>query len=154
MEGKKILRIPAGQRIIEALQYVEDLDLTEVYVPEGVEWIRPRAFQMCRNLRTVHLPQSLTHIEMKVFEDCPLEDIYYAGTREQWDRLEISPVRSGSIIGARKHFLGEPTYGKETSVCSGKHSGECVRAGKVRPQIDVDALGEDRENQILERSAA
>lgn len=147
MGEQKIIRIPVGQRTVEVLQYAKDMDLTEVYVPEGVTLIRPKAFHECRNLRVIHLPHSLTHIDMKAFENCPLEDIYYDGTQAQWDAVEISPVRSGGIIGANKHFLREkPSAGsdKQWAERSGAES-------EAKQQIVREVLGEDREGEILER---
>ncbi len=151
MKEEKILHIPAGQRIIEVLQYAEDMDLIEVYVPEGVELIRPKAFDQCSNLKKIHLPQSLAHIDMKAFHGCPLEDIYYGGTAAQWDSLEISPVLSEGIIGARKHFLGDGTMPAGMSV-EAKQSGakmETCAEVSARPQIDPAMLGVDREPEIL-----
>ena len=154
MKEGKIFRIPTGQRTVEVLQYAEDMDLIEVYVPEGVEVIRPKAFNGCKNLRVVHLPQSLTHIDMKVFEDCPLEDIYYAGTAPQWDALEISPVRSASIIGARKHFVGEENadapHDFENAQTEG--SGDKAAVLPARRQIDPATLGKDHQPEILARA--
>lgn len=137
MKEGTILHIPHGQRVVEVLQYTEDLGLVEVYVPEGVEVIRPKAFCGCENLKTVHLPQSLTHIDMKAFDGCPLEDIYYAGTAAQWMELEISPILSSSIIAARKHFLGEENETKK------------VIGSYAERQIDPDKIGEDHQSEIL-----
>ena len=94
---------------IGVLSYAKDADVTKLILSEGVEIIGAKAFSQCENLRTVCLPRSLTHIDMKAFELCPLEDIHYAGTERQWAGVEISPQGSEPISSARKHFIpGDP----------------------------------------------
>lgn len=104
MKKNRELTLPAGESVVEALRYAGNLEIASVTVPEGVEILGAKAFSQCRELRTLQLPGSLTHIEMKCFEGCPLEDIFYRGSANQWMQLEISPQGSGSIITARKHF--------------------------------------------------
>lgn len=104
MNEWKKLTVYVGERTIDVLRHAKDTALVEVAVSEGVEVIGAKAFSQCGGLRTVNLPCSLTHIDMKAFEQCPLEDIYYAGTAQQWEEVEISPQGSEPITAARKHF--------------------------------------------------
>lgn len=103
------LPLPSGEKSVQNRAYAGRTDLTEVTVPEGVEVIETKAFFRCTALRRLCLPLSLRHIDMKAFEGCPLEEIYYAGSQAQWREVEISPVMSGSITAACKHFQGGST---------------------------------------------
>ena len=93
------------EQTIGALSRAKDPSISTLILSEGVEVIEAKAFSQCENLKTICFPRSLTHIDMKAFEQCPLEDIYYAGTQRQWAEVEISPQGSDSIIAARKHFV-------------------------------------------------
>lgn len=105
MNKEEKLTVSSAEQTVGVLQYAEDLELTEVRIPEGVEVIGAKAFSRCMQLRVLYLPSTLTHIDMKAFELCPLEDLYYAGTARQWAEVEISPQGSDPITMARKHFL-------------------------------------------------
>lgn len=41
------------------------------------------------NLESIFIPVSVTTIESYVFHACNLSDVYYGGTKEQWDRIRI-----------------------------------------------------------------
>ena len=97
-----ILMVPAVCTI-PVLAYSQT-EYIEVFVPEGVEIIEPKAFQYCSSLRCLHLPRSLRYIELKAFEGCPLDEIFFAGTPSEWEQVEISPVKDNTVLTARKHF--------------------------------------------------
>lgn len=106
MEKKREWTLPAAGPVVEPLSCAGDQTLASLIVPEGVEVLGAKAFSRCGELRVLRLPRSLTHIDMKCFEGCPLEDVYYGGSAEQWARLEISPQGSEGLLAARKHFAG------------------------------------------------
>ena len=48
------------------------------------------SFANCIHLTRVVIPASVTKIENNLFQDClGLETIYFAGTRSQWQAIEI-----------------------------------------------------------------
>ena len=63
--------------------------LLSVVIPEGVMQIDDGAFSSCTNLKTVYLPTSLKLLNRTTFQylDTVIQDIYYAGTEEQWKTL-------------------------------------------------------------------
>ncbi len=64
--------------------------LTELRLPEGVTDIGSRAFFGCAGLGGMTLPGSLKTVGDQAFFCCDsLKWVEYAGTREQWDALEI-----------------------------------------------------------------
>lgn len=115
--------VPGDSGRIGMLSHAGDQTLTAVRIPEGVAVIEAKAFSQCEHLRTVYLPASLTNIDMKSFENCPLEEIYFSGTRQQWQAIEISPQGSASITAARKHFAGG-SQGQENVIPAADQSEE------------------------------
>ena len=70
--------------------------------PEG-------AFRGCKNLRRITIPKGVRRIGKDVFAGCDsLEDVYYEGTIEEWEKVEIH-------TGKRVVELGELIPG--TPVC-------------------------------------
>lgn len=61
--------------------------LKEVYVPEGAIAIGAAAFQNS-GLTRVYVPSTTIAIDPWSFKDCDdLKDIYFGGTKEQWEKL-------------------------------------------------------------------
>ncbi len=66
-------------------------ELTSVIIPDRVISIGSGAFKLCSELRHVMLPDSLVSIGSGAFSDCShLDYINYAGTKAQWELIEIS----------------------------------------------------------------
>ena len=64
--------------------------LQNVVLGQNVKTIGCGAFGMCQNLKTVTIPKTVTLIEEDAFYGCEkLTDVYYSGTRAQWDRIWI-----------------------------------------------------------------
>ena len=64
--------------------------LTSLTITEGVTTIGNHAFRKCSGLTTVIIPDTVTNIAANAFYDCSaLENVYYAGTQEQWDAVTV-----------------------------------------------------------------
>ena len=62
--------------------------ITSVVLPDGIALTGMNAFARCTNLKSVTLPGSITGLQGSAFEDCSsLTDIYFKGTREQWEKV-------------------------------------------------------------------
>ena len=65
----------------------------EVIIPayhEGIQvlWIAEESFKLCENVKSIKILGKLDRIGYKVFAGCKsLEDIYYAGTKADWEAL-------------------------------------------------------------------
>ncbi|MBQ1505281.1 MAG: leucine-rich repeat protein, partial [Erysipelotrichales bacterium] len=60
--------------------------LTSIRIPTGVT--RIAGFKGCTSLTSIILPKTLTTLGIFTFEDCPaLKDIYFKGTKSQWQDL-------------------------------------------------------------------
>ena len=63
--------------------------LPSITIPDGVTFMDNRVFEGCGELTRVTLPASLTSVGMNIFDICErLTDIYFRGTKEQWDELD------------------------------------------------------------------
>lgn len=69
------LRFLDGQKVIGSLEYNwtrwhGDWRLTELTIPDGIEWINYRAFYNCSYLTTLTIPDSVTKISDGAFANC------------------------------------------------------------------------------------
>ena len=70
------------------------------YIPEG-------AFGACKNLKRITIPRCVRNIRRNVFAGCvSLEDIYYEGTKEEWEKVEIYTGKR--IVEMGKQIPGTP----------------------------------------------
>ena len=97
--------------------YREDLvsvkfpNLTSVALPAGLKEIENSAFASCPNLKIVSLTNSVDTIGESAFLSCnALTDVFYFGTPEQWNSIEIGN-RNDCLLNAALHFVdGEYEY--------------------------------------------
>lgn len=81
--------IPEGVKEIGKLKFVNYINLTKVVIPNSVTEIGYEAFYGCDSLKSITLPNSVTMIGYGAFNGCTsLTDIYYQGTREEWERID------------------------------------------------------------------
>ena len=63
--------------------------ITEVSIPQGVTELGAGCFTECHNLQRVYLPTSIKKISQGVFSYTVLHDVYYGGTKGQWDGVDL-----------------------------------------------------------------
>ena len=64
--------------------------LDRINIPSSVTAIEEATFKQCVSLGSVSLPAGLTSIGAQAFGECSsLTDVYFAGTEEQWNTIEI-----------------------------------------------------------------
>ena len=57
-------------------------------IPEDVKSIDSSAFKYCFNFESLSIPQNVEYISKSAFTKCVnLNEIHYAGTKEQWEKL-------------------------------------------------------------------
>ena len=70
----------------------------QVEIEEGLTTIGDHAFYSCSNLTTLSLPSTLTKIGEGAFDSCSkLKNIYYGGTKEQWDKITLGSALPSDI---------------------------------------------------------
>ena len=66
--------------------------LTSIKLSNNLGSIEESAFESCKSLNKITFPASLQTIKPSVFNNCyKLKDIYYNGTKEEWNNIEIHP---------------------------------------------------------------
>ncbi len=76
----------------------------EARVSKGIKEILIGAFANCTNLTKVTFSEDITTIGRNVFFNCPaLTDIYFEGTREQWEDVAIDSTNDSMLENVTVH---------------------------------------------------
>ncbi len=88
MQCYKLMNITLPQSIdsMGEEMFMNCLMLTEVEIPQGISTIGMKAFASS-GVTTVLIPKSVTTIGSAAFTSCPLSEIYFTGTEEQWNNV-------------------------------------------------------------------
>ncbi len=104
------LTIPDSVTKIGEYAFYECMNLTSITIPESVTTIEEWTFGGCDSLTSVTIPDSITKIEYAAFAWCySLTDVYYFGTEEDWDEVEIYEGNE-DLLDATIHFIGESEH--------------------------------------------
>ena len=89
------IHLPNNIKIIAPQTFAYCESLKSIVIPNGVTTIDYEAFNYCKSLKTMYLPKSLEYIECygpdREWQYCALSgcnslsDVYYAGTKDQWN---------------------------------------------------------------------
>lgn len=84
----KNIVIPESVNSIGHNAFLGCTGLESIVIPDGVTDIEIYTFKDCSSLTQITIPESVTRIGYMAFEECTsLTDIYFKGTREQWDNI-------------------------------------------------------------------
>ncbi len=102
--GLTAIELPLGVMSIGEGAFSGCSGLTAIELPSGVTSLSDFAFSGCSALTTIAIPLSITKISWGAFSRCDgLTDVYYAGTKAQWDAVRI--VRQNdALINATIHY--------------------------------------------------
>lgn len=78
--------------------------VTEVVIPDGVTRIEVGAFTECANLTTLTLPSSLTFIGEDAFGSSNFNNVYYGGSAEQWNAIEVGDKNDGLLNASNIYY--------------------------------------------------
>ena len=80
--------------------------IATIVLPTNLVSINDNVFSECTNLTDVTIPNSINRIGYGAFEKCSkLKNVYYNGTKEQWDLLKIEITSPNYLYRAKKHYL-------------------------------------------------
>lgn len=127
----KTLKLPKGLTVLGASSFRNSTGLEELIIPNNVTSLDYRTFLGCTSLKTIVIPKSITYIDENIFFDTPLENIYYTGTKEQWNAIKIE---TGNI----KLTTDKITYNYGKSTISYDTMG-----GSFAPSPQQKEFGED-----------
>lgn len=108
--GLKNVELPGNISVIGNWSFAGCSSLESVTIPEGVMTLDPSSFRDCSSLKVVTMPVSVTTINADVFKNCKrLSDIYYGGTREDWNKIWIwnSYSDNSALETARIHYQNQ-----------------------------------------------
>ena len=103
--GLKEIIIPDGVTYIYYRTFSGCDSLTGVSIPDSVKGIGNYAFYDCPALESISIPGSVERIEPEAFSG-NLSDVYYSGTEEKWNEIEISDNNS-DLLNAAIHYCME-----------------------------------------------
>ena len=99
----KTVVIPNSVDIVADCAFKGCTSLEKTVFPKGIKEIWEAAFGNCTNLKTIAIPTTITTIYEKAFDGSGLTDVYYEGTKEQWESINISEDNE-TFLNATIHF--------------------------------------------------
>ena len=79
---------PDTVEVVEAKAFEHCANLESITLSRNLKIIKGAAFMGCSKLRSVSLPKSLERIGVFAFSDTAVDEIFFAGTREEFRRIE------------------------------------------------------------------
>ena len=141
------VKLPDSITFIGNSAFSECDSLKEIDLPTNLETIDYYAFEGCDALEKVSIPATVKTIMTGAFTDCnSLSDIYYAGSEQEWNLIEIGYIRgfsdviihfsdtcSHSFTEAKDAVDATCTQNGSTGDVSCKACGEIISSGEVIP---------------------
>ena len=122
--------------------------LAGVEIPQGAGSIETFAFASCAALSVVIIPDSVATIGTAAFASCSLTDIYFTGTKEQWDRISKIGDTAAAVSKATIHYNytpvspPEPDTGDDNDNNSGDNTGDNDNSGSGGNTGGSDNVGD------------
>jgi len=122
-------------------------NITDVILQSNTGNIPTGAFAGCSKLERITIPKNIKYIGEATFKECNnLQDVYYAGSKEEWDKIEIvhtgarvkNPKQLGLIVDI-EHF---EIPGNEPLLNATIHY-NCDPNAEFVPGIKLVAAGKD-----------
>ena len=111
--------IPGSVMNIGDYAFYNCISLGEVTIGDSVTIIGNSTFEYCSSMTSITIPDSVISIGKYAFYDCSsLSDVYYRGTKDQWNSIDINPEGNDFLINTNIHFLGEPVIDKPTELAA------------------------------------
>lgn len=99
------ISIPPEVKFIWIAAFANCSNLQEIVLPDKVALIGSYAFKDCKSIRQATIPVSVGRIETGAFFGCSsLTDVYYAGSEDQWNAIEIDVEDNECLFDAVIHF--------------------------------------------------
>ena len=116
--GLTSITIPDGVTNISPSAFSSCSGLTSITIPDGVTSIGSGAFQWCSRLTSITIPDSVKSIGNSAFYGSNLTDVYYGGSRTEWNEILIGGDND-QLTGANIHCT------KTDSTATTGASGRC-----------------------------
>jgi len=104
-EELRSIVIPGSASRIGEEAFMDCTSILYADIKDGVRTICSHAFAFCSALNTVHIPNSVEKIEKFAFSHChALKDVYFGGTREEWESIVEYGEGDDTLQNAVIHF--------------------------------------------------
>ena len=131
--GLTSVTLHSGIKELPAYAFLNCAALTRVAGTDGLESLGYGAFAGCASLKTFRIPQGITgiyrqtfagsaletvvipdtleYVDWQAFDDCPLKDVYYSGSEDDWNWIDIYEDGNEPLLEATIHFNAETIPG-------------------------------------------
>ena len=122
-ERLKTMSLPSGLTAVSPDSFYGTALKGTLVIPDGVEIIGYRAFKGA-DYDSIVLPVSIKEIRDEALEGVPIDDIYYAGTEEEWQSVWISNITQTAnavdgYFGGHKRLLAATVHFNSTGPGTG-----------------------------------
>lgn len=100
-ESLRAITLPKNVWYIDVGAFRGCISLTDFKIPNGIKKITGDLFMNCSALNSIFIPAGIEKIEDHAFDGAGIKDIYYGGTKNQWDQIVIEEnnnVLSNAIV--------------------------------------------------------
>ncbi len=95
------IKLPTKIKIIYDCTFRNCSSLKEIKIPLTVENIYQQAFGQCSQLTDIVLNNNISFIDYSAFYKCPISNVYYIGTEDEWNKINIKygndPLKNATI---------------------------------------------------------
>ena len=106
-EASGVFFVPDTVRIIGECAFWDCMEITELVLPNNLKNIEFGAMTDM-SISEITIPQSVEAIVGFAFQSCDdLADVYFTGSEEQWQQIDIGENGNEYLLGANIHFNAE-----------------------------------------------
>ena len=179
--GLNGITIPNSVTTIDRGAFMHCIGLTQIAIPNSVLNFEPSVFSecwdlknaalgnnitsldftfnYCSSLKNVFIPKSITLIKYGTFDvatysaDMNVENIYYAGTQEDWEKIVIE-ANNNAISSAKIHF--NSSYSMINSTCTevGNFTFNCSCCESLIEIVPTPTSGHNSRSFLIEEIPA
>lgn len=104
-DGLLTVTVPGSISVISKNAFGSCDKLEDVRISDGVKSIDEGAFAHCEALKQIVIPESVTEIaEYGFYNSTNLQDVYYGGSEDQWNRIQLHESEREAFAKARMHY--------------------------------------------------
>ena len=104
-DSLQTLEIPGTIKHLDNYAFQECKGLQEITILPGVETIGFDVFDGCVELQSITIPNTVKSIDVCTFRYCTkLENVFYGGTEEEWNTIEIKTDGNEPLFAAKIHY--------------------------------------------------
>lgn len=101
-----VIQLPQANCIIEEHAFYGLVNIASITLPDNLVNIPESMMNECEALSSIIIPNTVASIGAYAFNACPLTEVYYKGTQEEWTNINIDSTESANdtLINANIHY--------------------------------------------------